>query len=68
MVYSLLELTQVLLLDMLPNCTITLTLSSNRKSEVKNGLFSGLGLYERLLRSLLPLEALLMSVIHAASG
>lgn len=47
-VYSNLELAQVLLLDLLPNCMVILTLSDNRKFEVKKGLFSGVGLHERL--------------------
>lgn len=38
--YSSLELVQILPLDMLPNCTITLTLSNSKISEMKNGLVS----------------------------
>lgn len=62
-VCSSLELKQVLPLDTMPNCTITLTLS-NKISQMKmNGSFSGLSLLKRLLWSILPLEAMLISVL-----
>ncbi|XP_060044257.1 adhesion G protein-coupled receptor A3 isoform X3 [Erinaceus europaeus] len=47
-VCSSLELTQVLPPDALPNRTVTLILSNNKISELKNGSFSGLSLLERL--------------------
>ncbi|XP_075400595.1 adhesion G protein-coupled receptor A3 isoform X2 [Tenrec ecaudatus] len=47
-VCSSLELAQVLPPDALPNRTVTLILSNNKISELKNGSFSGLSLLERL--------------------
>ncbi|XP_058156355.1 adhesion G protein-coupled receptor A3 isoform X1 [Dasypus novemcinctus] len=47
-VCSSLELAQVLPPDTLPNRTVTLILSNNKISELKNGSFSGLSLLERL--------------------
>ncbi|XP_057402650.1 adhesion G protein-coupled receptor A3 isoform X4 [Balaenoptera acutorostrata] len=47
-VCSSLELAQVLPPDTVPNCTVTLILSNNKISELKNGSFSGLSLLERL--------------------
>lgn len=61
MVYSSLELTQVLIQNMLP-------LSNNTMSELKNGLFSGLSLLERLLWFVLSLVVMLVSVVRAASA
>uniref|UniRef100_A0A8C3J052 Adhesion G protein-coupled receptor A3 n=1 Tax=Chrysemys picta bellii TaxID=8478 RepID=A0A8C3J052_CHRPI len=48
MVCSSLELVRVLPPDALPNRTVTLILSNNKISELKNGSFSGLSLLERL--------------------
>lgn len=36
--------------------------------EMKNGLSSGLGLFKRLPWSMLQLDSILMSVVHAATG
>ncbi|XP_020848188.1 adhesion G protein-coupled receptor A3 isoform X2 [Phascolarctos cinereus] len=47
-VCSSLDLAQVLPPDTLPNRTVTLILSNNKISELKNGSFSGLSLLERL--------------------
>ncbi|XP_044874302.1 adhesion G protein-coupled receptor A3 isoform X2 [Mauremys mutica] len=47
-VCSSLELARVLPPDALPNRTVTLILSNNKISELKNGSFSGLSLLERL--------------------
>ncbi|XP_061047263.1 adhesion G protein-coupled receptor A3 isoform X3 [Eubalaena glacialis] len=47
-VCSSLELAQVLPPDTVPNRTVTLILSNNKISELKNGSFSGLSLLERL--------------------
>lgn len=46
---------------------ITLTLSNNKISEMKNGLFSGLNLFERLLWYLMPPETMLTSMACAAA-
>lgn len=56
---------QILSADMLPNHRITLTLT-NKRSKMKNGLFSEFSLLERLLWSLRQLEAMVMSTIHAS--
>lgn len=49
----------------LPKHRITLTLT-NKRSKMKNGLFSEFSLLERLLWSLRQLEAMVMSTIHAS--
>ena len=59
-VYSGPELEQVLSPNMMPNDTITLTLS-NKISRIKDGSFSRLRLLERPPWSLLPQEAILES-------
>lgn len=62
-----LELKQVLLLDMMPNCTSTLTLNNKRSQMKTNGSFSGISLLKRLLWSILPLETILISVVCAVT-
>lgn len=64
-VCSSLEITQALSLHMLPRLTLALALSSNRMSEMENGPFSGLDLFERPSWSMLSLEAMLVSMTHA---
>ena len=65
--------------NMLPNCTITLTLSNNKPSEIKNGSSSTLSLLKRLQWSILspinhevhssvPPEIMWQSMICAATG
>lgn len=54
-VYSSLELSQVLLLNTLPNCTITLSLN-HQVSEMTNDSVSRLGLLRRPSWSMLLLE------------
>lgn len=66
--------------NMLPNCTITLTLSNNKPSEIKNGSFFRLFSPKHLrglccqqkpywcLWPVLPPQVVLMSTVHAVSG
>lgn len=54
-------------LDTLPSCTMTLTLSSGRISGMKSDSFTGLSLPGGRLWSVLLLEALLVSVVRAAT-
>lgn len=51
----------------LQHIKITLTLNNNKISEM-NGSLSGSSLLKRLLRSVLPPEAMLMPMISAAKG
>lgn len=67
MVYTSLELTQTQSWNMLPSHIIILALSNYRMSDLKNGSFSVLDLLKRPLRSILPLEAMLVSMVHAVA-
>lgn len=67
-VCSSLKLLPILPSDVLPSCKISLILSNNNISELKNGSFSGLNLLERSSRSELTPEALLVSVVCVADG
>jgi hypothetical protein len=53
--------------SMLPSCKIIRILNGSRMPEMKSGSFSGLNLLKGLLRSMLPLEAILVSMLHVAS-
>lgn len=64
MVSSNLELEQALAPSMLPSCTITLALSNDKMSKMVR--FLDLGLFKRPPWSVLPPEAMLAFVIHAA--
>lgn len=66
-VYSNLELMQTQHQYMLPSHIIVLTLSNYRMSELKNASFSGLNLLKGLLWSILPSEAMMVSVVHFAA-
>ena len=55
-------------IDMLPNHTITLILSNNNISKMKNSSFSGLSFIERLLWCMQLLLVMQISMIHAAAG
>lgn len=61
-VCSSLELVQALPPNSLPMRTIALALSNGRMSKMESSLFSGLSLLERSLWSMLPTEAVLVSV------
>lgn len=61
MVGSSLELVQTQCLNVLPTCMITLLLSNDRMSEIKNESFSGL---DHLMRSVLLLDPIIVSVVH----
>lgn len=50
-------------LSPLASHTVALVLNNNKMAKMKNYLFSGLGLLERTLWSLLPLEATLVCVV-----
>lgn len=63
--YNSLELAQALSINMLPDPTITLALSSNKISKINYSSFSVLSLLERSPWSMLPPEAVLMSEVHA---
>ena len=67
LVCSSLQLTQTQPLNTLPNHAITLALSNYRISEMKNGSFSGLNLLEISLWSILPPEAMMLSMVHAVA-
>ena len=62
-----LELTQALTLNTMCGYIIALALSNDWMSKTKNGLFSGLVLLKRPPWSVLPLEAMLISVDYAAA-
>lgn len=64
---SSLEITQALSLHMLLRLTLALALSSNRMSEMEDGPFSALDLFERPPWSTLSLEAMLVSMTHATA-
>lgn len=64
-VYSRQELTQSP--NMLPSCMIILALSSDRMSEMKNGSFSGMDLLGGPPRSILLLQAMLVSMVLVAA-
>lgn len=66
-VCSSLEITQALSLHMLLRLTLALALSSNRMSEMEDGPFSALDLFERPPWSTLSLEAMLVSMTHATA-
>lgn len=55
-------------LNTMPNHAVTLTLSNNRISKRKAGLFSGLSLLERLPGPMLPPETVLMPTVCTADG
>lgn len=67
LVCSSLQLTQTQPLNTLPNHAITLALSNYRMSEMKNGSFSWLDLLEISLWSILPPEAMMLSMVHAVA-
>lgn len=46
---------------------IVMTLSNDKMSKMKKGSNSGLDLFERPPLSMLPLEAMLVSMVHAAT-
>ena len=62
---SSLELAQTQPPNMLPSHKISLALSNNRMSEVKNDSFSGSEYHLRSSWSILPPEAMLASVVYA---
>ena len=64
MLCSSLELAQALRLTILPQHVIALTCNTDRLSEMENGLFSRLGLLESIPRFMLPLEAMLISMLQ----
>ncbi|XP_050803332.1 adhesion G protein-coupled receptor A3 isoform X5 [Gopherus flavomarginatus] len=68
-VCSSLELARVLPPDALPNRTVTLILSNNKISELKNGSFSGLSFLERLWpRTLAGITAYLLCTRYSAGS
>lgn len=62
-VFSSLELMQVLPPNTLPSSTIILALSNSKMLEMENSPFSGLDLLERYPWSMMPPEAMLVSVV-----